>query len=98
MKSALVRLQTALDLGGITRNLRVENLIGMKNVCKNILNSHFESEGHKRFLDVSNALINKTDGSNPMKRETFWMHTLKTLAPYGLNVEDGFYNIEAMSS
>ena len=34
--STLVRLQAALDLGGITTNLRVENLIGMKNVCKNI--------------------------------------------------------------
>ena len=38
--------------------------------------------------DVSIALINKTDGSDPTERETFWMHTLKTLAPYGLNVED----------
>ena len=36
INSTLVRLQTALDLGGITTNLRVENLIGMKNVCKNI--------------------------------------------------------------
>ena len=54
------------------------------------LYSHFESEGHNGFLeDVSIALIDKTDGSDPKKRETFWMHTLKTLAPYGLNVEDG---------
>ena len=54
------------------------------------LYSHFESEGHNGFLeDVSIALIDKTDGSDPTKRETFWMHTLKTLAPYGLNVEDG---------
>ena len=54
------------------------------------LYSHFESEGHNGFLeDVSIALIDKTDGSDPTKRETNWMHTLKTLAPYGLNVEDG---------
>ena len=36
INSTRVRLQIALDLGGITTNLRVENLIGMKNVCKNI--------------------------------------------------------------
>ena len=54
------------------------------------LYSHFESEGHNGFLeDVSITLIDKTDGFNPTKRETFWMHTLKTLAPYGLNVENG---------
>ena len=62
------------------------------------LYSHFESEGHNVFLeDVLTTLINKTDGSDPMKTETFWMHTLKTLAPYGLNVENGILNSEAIS-
>ena len=52
--------------------------------------SHFESEEHNGFLkDVSITLIDKTDGSDPIKRETFWIHTLKTLAPFGLNVENG---------
>ena len=52
--------------------------------------SHFKSEGHNSFLeDVSIALIDKTDGSDPTKRETFWKHTLKTLALYGLSVENG---------
>ena len=54
------------------------------------LYSHFESEGHNGFLeDVSVVLIDKTDGSDPTKRETFCMHTLKTLASYGLNMENG---------
>ena len=54
------------------------------------LYSHFESEGQNGFLeDVSVTLIDKTDGSELTKRETSCMHTLKTLAPYGLNVENG---------
>ena len=54
------------------------------------LYSYFENEWHNCFLeDVSVTLIDKTDGSDPTKRETFWMHMLKTLAPYGVNVKNG---------
>ena len=50
---------------------------------------HFSSPGHRGFLnDVSVTLIDKTDGSDPKKREDYWMKTLKTMAPYGLNIED----------
>ena len=53
------------------------------------LYKHFESEVHTEFLDdVSATLVDKTDGSNPTKRENYWMQTLKTFAPYGLIVED----------
>ena len=53
------------------------------------LYKHFESEGHTEFLDdVPITLIDKTDGSNPTKRENYWMRTLKTYASYGLNVVD----------
>ena len=53
------------------------------------LYNYFESEGHIEFLDdVSITLIDKTDGFNPNKRENYWMRTLKTYAPYGLNVVD----------
>ena len=52
------------------------------------LYSHFESGGHNCFLeDVSITLIDKTDGSDPTKRETFWIHTLKTLAPIDLTLK-----------
>ena len=37
------------------------------------------------------TLIDKTDSSNPTKRENFWMRTLKTFAPYGLNVVDSIW-------
>ena len=36
VNSTLVRLEAVLDLVAITTNPRVENLIRMKNVCKNI--------------------------------------------------------------
>ena len=45
-------------------------------------------EGHTEFFDVSITLIDKTDGSNPTKRENYWMQTLKAFAPDGLNVVD----------
>ena len=50
---------------------------------------HFEENGHQGFLqDISITLIDKTDGSNPRKRENFWIDTLNTLHPNGLNFED----------
>ena len=48
---------------------------------------HFNSPGHNGFLeDVSIILIDKTDPSDPEKREDYWIQTLKTAAPWGLNV------------
>ena len=50
---------------------------------------HFSSPGHRGFLnDVSVTLIDKIDGSDPKKREDYWMKTLKTMAPCDLNIED----------
>ena len=56
------------------------------------LYKHFKSERHSGFRhDVSVILFDKADCSNPTKRETYWMRTLKTIAPYGLNVENNVY-------
>ena len=53
------------------------------------LYKHFENERHTEFLDdVSITLIDKTDGSNPTKRENYWMRIFKTYAPYGFNAAD----------
>ena len=50
---------------------------------------HFASEGHCSFLeDVTIIFIDKTDPKDPNRREHYWRHTLKTMAPLGLNVED----------
>ena len=50
---------------------------------------HFSSEGHSSFLDDVSIIFNdKTDPKDPNKCEHYWRHTLKTMAPQGLNVED----------
>ena len=49
----------------------------------------FKSEVHNDFLGiVSITLIDKIDGKDPKKRENYWMRTLKTYAPFGLNIDD----------
>ena len=49
------------------------------------LHRHFSSPGHSGILNnVSVTLIDKTDGSNPKKREDYLM---KTMIPYGLIIE-----------
>ena len=51
--------------------------------------SHFSMAGHNGFLiDVSITFIDKTDPSDPLRREDYWRETLKTMVPYGLNIED----------
>ena len=53
---------------------------------------HFSSPGHNGFLnDVSLTFIDKTDPSDPLKRENFWRETLMTMGPYGLNIEDSVW-------
>ena len=48
---------------------------------------HFNSEGHTAFLEnVSVTFIDKTDSQNPEKRENYWIHTLKTMVPWSLNI------------
>ena len=51
---------------------------------------NFNLPGHSGFLnDVSVTVSDKADPRNPGKREDYWIHTLKTKAPRGINVEDG---------
>ena len=50
---------------------------------------HFNKEGHHGFLkDVSITFIDKTNPSEPLKRENYWKSVLKTMAPLGLNIGD----------
>ena len=60
----------------------------MENVKQKFLQSHFLQDDHKGFLeDVEVRLIDKTQGSDPTKREYCRMRTLKTLYLDGLNIE-----------
>ena len=50
---------------------------------------HCSSPGHYGFSnDVSITFIDKADPSDPLKREDYWRRTLKTMAPFGLKIED----------
>ena len=54
------------------------------------LYEHFNLPDQSLFLnDVSVTLIDKTDPTDPTKREDYWIQTPRTKAPLGLNVEDG---------
>ena len=47
---------------------------------------YFSSNDHNGFLaDCSITLIDKTDGSDPTRREKYWKTVLKAVTPYGLN-------------
>ena len=51
--------------------------------------SHFSMVGHDGFLsDVSITFLDKTDPSDPLRAKDYWRPTLKTMIPYGLNIED----------
>ena len=50
---------------------------------------HFNLSGHSgSFNDTCVTLIDKTDPKDPIKREDYRIHTLKTKAPLERNVED----------
>ena len=50
---------------------------------------HFPMEVHDGFFkDVSITFINKTDPSDPLRREEYWRQTLKTMVLYRPNLED----------
>ena len=60
-----------------------------KSVKQKHLYDHFTEKYHEGFLqDVSITFIDKTDPSDPLKREKYWRNTLKTLAPDSLNISE----------
>ena len=63
----------------------------MENVKQTFLQSHLLQRDHQGFLkDVEVRLIDKTQASNPTKREFHWMRTLRTLYLDGFNIESDY--------
>ena len=60
--------------------------------CKQqFLQNHFLLDNHHGFLeDFEVTLIDKTQASDPTKREYYWMRILKTLYPDSLNLESDY--------
>ena len=51
--------------------------------------NHFCASGDCGFIEnLSLTFIDKTDPSDLLKREDYWRSTLKTMALFGLNIEE----------
>ena len=81
--------QACLDHDGITIKINLVNLIEQRTVCKDTFTNIFSYQ--VQLPDTYVILIDKTDPRVPTKREDYWIHTLKTKAPIGLNVEGGYW-------
>ena len=63
-------------------------LSGLAHVQTHIF-QHFQTDSHHGFLeDCQITFIDKTDGSNPLRREKYWIRVLKTYSPLGLNISE----------
>ena len=69
----------------------MEAFLRGEEIIQKFLHEHFLKGDHHGFeKDVSICLVDKTQPSDPDKREHYWMRILKTLAPYELNTEDTY--------
>ena len=85
----VVRLQINITQYGITTKVIPENIANVVLACNNMCLNHFCTSGHAGFLEnISIAFIDKTDPSDRLKREDYCGHALKTIAPFGLNIEE----------
>ena len=56
---------------------------------QSFFHQHFLSEGHHDLVnDCEITLIDKTDSSDPTRRELIWIRLLKTYYSLGLNIEE----------
>ena len=63
----------------------------MENFKQKFLQCQFLQPDRKGFLkDVEIRLIDKTQGSDPTKRELYCIRILKTLYPDGLNIDSDY--------
>ena len=61
---------------------------GRRGFKQEYLISHFFTDGHTgSYKDISVQIIDFCDPNNQEKREDFWITTLNTIIPYGLNIQ-----------
>ena len=54
-----------------------------------LIYQHFKGENHNGFLEDCNiTFIDKTDASDPTRREQYWIRVLNTNTPSGLNISE----------
>ena len=83
----LGRLMNSFGQDGTITKVIPESMVRELHVWCNICLTIFVL--HCDFLeDVSLTFKDKTDPSDPLKREDYWRSTLKTMAPFGLNIEE----------
>ena len=82
--SMLGRLLTSSGQDGAITKMTLESMVRELHVSNNIFFNYFCTSGHCGFLeDVSLTFIDKTDPSDPLKKEDYWRSTRKTLTPFG---------------
>ena len=86
--NVLDKLLIPFNIVGITAKVTIENFNALSHVCKIICFGIYQAQVTMVLNDVSVTFIDITDPSDPLKRENFWRETLRTMAPYGLNIED----------
>ena len=62
----------------------------MENVKQTLLKNLFLQSDHQGFREKEKVgLTDKMSASDPIKQDLYWMRTLRTLYPDGLNIEMG---------
>ena len=80
---ARVKLPISFVINEISKKTMLE-FDRKKSCMQEHLYKHFQTEGHKCFLnEASVTFIDRADGKGPKKREWYWMWTLKTMKHYG---------------
>lgn len=70
------------------------NSLGDLEIRQNCLHEHFSKDCHHGFKeDVSTFLTDKTVLSDLRRRKYHWMRTQKTIAPFGLNAKETYWEI-----
>ena len=82
-----VRLLTVLDIGGTIIKWKQEKNGDIENVKQKCLQCCFLQDDHKGFLEDIEVRLIDTQDSDFIKREFYWMRTLKTFYLDGLSIE-----------